>query len=150
MNPSAQEVLKSCVQNLEELVAPELANPHAKSAMMCARMLINHVILRLGQEGDALATDCREKRALFARLAEEGALDPDSAADVTAMLEASEPEYTSIATLTERDEAWKRLTERALSRLGDGEPRARIRRQLAAQITRENACCGPAMDGPMF
>ncbi|MCK9541601.1 MAG: hypothetical protein M0R03_06165 [Novosphingobium sp.] len=150
MNPSAQEVLKSCVQNLEELVAPELTSPHAKSAMMCARMLINHVILRLDGEGEALAADCREKRALLAQLAQEGTLDADCAAQVAAMLEAPEPEHTSIATLTARDDAWKRLTERVLAGLGDGEPRARIRRQLAAQISRENACCGPAMDGPMF
>jgi hypothetical protein len=72
MNPSAQDILRGCVENLEELVAPEISSPHAKSAMMCARMLINHVILRLDQEGAALVEDCREKRRLLATLAEAG------------------------------------------------------------------------------
>jgi hypothetical protein len=142
--------LKSCVQNLEELVAPELASPHAKSALMCVRMLINHVILRLDQEGEALAADCADKRAVFAALAAEGLLDPASRAAVEDLLADQEPEWTSVATLTARDEAWKRVTEQALGALGDGEGRERVRHQLARQIARENAFCAPALDGPMF
>ena len=150
MNPSAQEVLKACVQNLEELVTPGLSDPHAKSALMCVRMLMNHVVLRLDQEGAALAQDCAEKRELFAGLASEGTLDAGVAEEVHALLADEDPRWTGIYALTARDEAWKRVMERALATLDDGEPRERIRRQLLAQVTRENAMCAPALDGPMF
>lgn len=150
MNPSAQDILRGCVENLEELVAPELASPHAKSAMMCARMLINHVILRLDGEGEALATDCAEKRALFEQLLGEGALPSGVATAAKAMLAQDEPAYTSIAALTERNDAWKRLVEQTTANLAPGETRKRIRQQLLAQVGRENVWCGPALDGPLF
>ena len=150
MNPPAGEVLHACVQNLEELVAPQLTDPHAKSALMCVRMLINHVILRLAQEGPALAADCAEKHQLFEGLLEQGLLDPALASEIAELLVAPEPVHTPIETLTARDEAWKRVTERALAGLGEGMDRDRIRRQLVTQVTRENAFCGPALDGPLF
>lgn len=150
MNPSAQDILRGCVDNLEELVAPELSSPHAKSAMMCARMLINHVILRLDQEGAALVADCHEKRELLSFLAGTGEFSPALAAGVQALGAEPEPEAVSTRQLTERNDAWKRLMETALEEPLSPATRARLRRQLAAQIAREAAYCIPAMDGPMF
>lgn len=150
MNPSAQEVLKSCVQNLEELVAPGLTDPHARSALMCVRMLLNHVVFRLDLEGEALAADCREKRALFAALAQEGGLDTALASDIAAMCGTDEPAWTPIAEITARNEAWKRLAERVLASHIGSQARTQVRDQLVRQIGRENAMCAPAMDGPMF
>lgn len=149
MNPSAQEILRSCVQNLEELVIPEVSSPHGKSALMCIRMLINHVILRLDNEGEALAADSHEKRALFSTLAADGRLPPEIATETDTLCRQEEPGYTSVASLTARNEAWKRLTEKALDQ-ADTEMRARIRQQLMTQLERENAWCAPALDGPLF
>ncbi|KQZ63864.1 hypothetical protein EEB18_007730 [Sphingopyxis sp. OPL5] len=150
MNPSAQDILRGCVENLEELVAPEISSPHAKSAMMCARMLINHVILRLDQEGAALVEDCREKRRLLATLAEAGEFPPALAAEVRTLAADAEPGHIAMADLTARNDAWKRLFERALAEPLAPAVRTSLRAQLAAQIGREAAYCVPALDGPMF
>ncbi|HMO74613.1 MAG TPA: hypothetical protein PKD99_11740 [Sphingopyxis sp.] len=150
MNPSAQDILRGCVENLEELVAPELTSPHAKSAMMCARMLLNHVILRLEQEGAALAADCREKRKLLCTLADAGEFPASLAAEIGALAADPEPDHTAVAVLTARDDAWKRLFEKALAEPLSPAVRDGLRAQLAAQIGRENSYCAPALDGPMF
>lgn len=150
MNPSAQDILRGCVENLEELVAPELDSPHAKSAMMCARMLINHVILRLDQEGAALAEDCREKRRLLGTLAEAGEFPASLAAEIRAFAADLEPEHVAVGELTARDDAWKRLFEKALAEPLSPAVRSSLRAQLAAQIRREAAYTLPALDGPMF
>lgn len=150
MNPSAQEVLRSCVQNLEELVAPELQSPHAKSAMMCVRMLLNHVILRLDLEGQALAVDSAEKRELLSALVADRSVSDGLAEEIATMLGETEPAFTPIDELTARNEAWKKLIEKVLHNAGDGALRLRVRSQLVAQVARENAFCAPALDGPMF
>lgn len=150
MNPLAQEVLKSCVQNLEELVAPDLSDPHAKSALMCVRMLINHVVLRLDLEGDALVEDCRDKRALYSGLADADSFDPSLVFDIRGLLKIEEPVHTPIALITARNEAWKRIAERILASQIDEQTRHSVRAQLQRQIGRENAYCAPAMDRPMF
>ena len=150
MNPSTQDILRGCVENLEELVMPEVTSPHARSALMCVRMLINHAIVRIEAEGEWLAADCREKRELLSALAKAGELPASLAAEVETLAADAEPAHTPIAVLTSRDDAWKRLFERALE--GDLSPAARaaLRTQLAAQIQCENQCCAPVLDGPMF
>lgn len=150
MNPSTQDVLRGCVQNLEELVMPEVTSPHAKSALMCVRMLINHTIVRIEAEGEWLAADCREKRDLLGALARAGGLPAALAAEVETLAADPEPAYTPVAALTERDDAWKRLFERVLDAPISPAVRASLRAQLAAQLERENACCAPVLDGPMF
>lgn len=150
MNPSTQDILRGCVENLEELVMPEVTSPHAKSALLCVRMLINHAIVRIEAEGEWLAADCREKRKALSALAQAGELPAPLAAEVEALAADPEPGHTPVAVLTSRDDGWKRLFERALA--GDLSPAARaaLRAQLAAQIQRENQCCAPVLDGPMF
>ena len=113
MNPSTQDILRGCVENLEELVMPEVTSPHAKSALMCVRMLINHAIVRIEAEGEWLAGDCREKRELLSKLAKAGELPAPLVAEVATLAGDPEPEHTPLAALTSRDDAWKRLFERA-------------------------------------
>ena len=150
MNPSTQEILRGCVQNLEELVMPEVTSPHARSALMCVRMLMNHAIVRIEAEGDWLAADCREKRELLSALAKAGELPAPLAAEVDRLAADPEPEHTPVAALTSRDDAWKRLFERALEAPLSPAVRASLRAQIAAQIERENQCCAPVLEGPMF
>lgn len=150
MNPSTQEILLGCVQNLEELVMPEVSSPHAKSALLCVRMLINHAIVRIEAEGEWLAADCREKRELLAALAKAGELPGPLAAEVETLSADAEPVSVPVALLTARNDAWKRLFEQALDSNLSPAVRASLRAQLAAQIQRENQCCAPVLDGPMF
>jgi len=150
VNPSAQDILRGCVQNLEELVMPEIGSPHGKSALMCIRMLMNHVILRLEHEGAALEVDCHEKRDLFSELLADHAISKEIADAAIDMLGTDEPSYTPIQEMTARNDAWKRLVEQTLGDAGREDVRALVRRQLRAQIERENSYCGPALDGPMF
>jgi hypothetical protein len=168
MQPTSADILRAVVANLEELVLPQLEGDHARSAGECARMLVNHVILRLEAEGEVLAVDNAEKRTVLLGLARDLSAErvtPDIA-DLAAAIErgvAACPdvgEYRSVAALTAENDALKALMDVAVRRLHDARSeldesraaalRAALRVQLRAQIDREASLVAPAMDRAPF
>jgi hypothetical protein len=83
-------------------------------------------------------------------LADAGEFPAPLAAEIRALAADPEPDHIAIADLTARDDAWKRLFERALAEPLSPAVRGSLRAQLAAQIRREAAYTVPALDGPMF
>lgn len=148
MRPTSAQILRAVVTNLEELVLPQLQGPHARSAAANAVMLLEHVILRLESEGEALGADNGEKRNLLGSLDEVPASLHDGAREVMQRL-ADTPEtggYASIESLTEENERLKSILDdwltaiHAADDLAEEETRrlrAPIRAQLRAQVDRE-------------
>jgi hypothetical protein len=154
VRPTSAQILRGVVANLEELIVPQLEGPHAQSAGANAVMLLEHVILRLESEGEALAADNGEKRALLGSLGDVPAPLEDAAREVSRRL-ADTPEigtYASIAALTEENEQLKSVLDDWLvaihgaPELDEAETdrfRAPIRTQLRAQVDREAAFVVP-------
>jgi hypothetical protein len=165
MQPSSVQLLRAVVANLEELVIPQLEGDHARSAAECARMVVNHVILRLEGEGEVLGTDNAEKRLLLAGLAttlEAGrtTAGADLAAMVRSELEAlpATMSYVSMDRLTMENDTLKEVLEQVIIALHEAAQalgrvegmRSEIRAQLRAQLDRETSLVVPAMDRPPF
>lgn len=168
MQPTTIEILRSCVVNLEEVVTPNLDDPHARSAALCIRTLLNHVALRLEKEAQNLQDDSREKRALIAglipRLQAVGGAAADSLVALAQRLDAgvgsieASPAYIATETLTEENDALRRLVVDCLKTLQAqrnhiptdvfAELKRTIRTQLRAESVRDNTTV--LIDGPLF
>jgi hypothetical protein len=168
MQPTNIEILRACVVNLEEVVTPNLEDPHARSAALCIRTLLNHVALRLEKEAHNLQADSREKRELIAglipRLRTVAGGAADALKDLAARLEQGvrstkeNPAYITPEALTEENDALRRLVVDCLktlqARRGDieaetfAELKRTIRKQLRAESMRDNTTV--LIDGPLF
>lgn len=167
MQPTNLDILRSVVVNLEAEVLPQLEGPSARSSGACIRMLLNHVILRLEGEDEALDADSREKRELLASLASElrghgdeqlEALATRLGRDAAGVTDPGSPVPT--AALAAENDALKELVATAVDTIHDARGRlgddtcdrllAPVRGQLRAQLDRELALVTPALDGPPF
>lgn len=168
MQPTNIEILRSCVVNLEEVVTPNLDDPHARSAALCIRTLLNHVALRLEKEAENLQADSREKRALIAGLIPRlQAVGGAAATDLNALAKRLDagvagiqesPAYIATDVLTEENDALRRLVVDCLKTLQAqrnvipsdvfAELKRTIRAQLRAETVRDNATV--LIDGPLF
>jgi len=154
VRPTSAQILRGVVANLEELIVPQLEGPHAQSAGANVVMLLEHVILRLESEGEALAADNGEKRALLGLLGDVPAPLEGAAREVTRRL-AGIPEngpYVSVDALTDENERLKSVLDgwlsavHAASDVDEAESSrlcAPIRTQLRAQVDREAAFVAP-------
>lgn len=161
MKPTSAQVLRGVVENLNELVVPQLEGPHAQSAVANATMLLEHVILRLESEGEALTADNGEKRALLQSLGEVPAPLTGAAHRVSEVL-AETPAagtYVSIDALTAENEALKAILDewlRAVHGATDLDEatsqtlRDPVRSQLRAQVDREAELVAPITIDQVF
>ena len=165
MQPTNIEILRSCVVNLEEVVTPNLDDPHARSAALCIRTLLNHVALRLEKEAQNLQQDSREKRELIAGLIPRlQSISGDALPALARRLDigvsaiAANPEYITPAALTAENDALRRLVVDCLKTLQAqrdaiatdvfAELKRTIRTQLRAESVRDNTTV--LIDGPLF
>jgi hypothetical protein len=131
--------------------------------------VLNHVVLRLENEPQALLQDNAEKRELFGRLS--ALIDRDAAArsvgrlpelarTMSALAQERAPDsYVPTERLVQTNDRLKEVADQLIQQLhahraelGDAFDAIRqpLRRQLRAQMDREVAMIAPAMDGPMF
>lgn len=158
MQPNCIQILQSIALNLEELILPALDQPHAKSAAVAARGLLEHVILRLEKEGAALEEDNSEKRQLLAAICEtiKNTAELSQISDLAELasrlsekadLTPQSPKYVAIDTLADENDTLKELLETAIVTLYQHHEeidaptfealRQPIRHQLRAQLDRE-------------
>jgi len=152
MQPSSIEILRCCVENLEELVIPEVTSRHATSAVNCIRMMLNHVALRLELEPAALSQDNREKTDLLAELEADAALPAALRETIASALgeAGSAADASGVEALTRVNEALRRGYVAVLDANISDDVRRRLRAQMRAQIEREGRYTMPALDGPLF
>jgi hypothetical protein len=146
MQPNPIEILRCCVENLEQLIIPEITSKHGTSAVNCIRMMLNHVALRLELEPAALAEDNLEKRAILEELATEAQI-PSAAREAVASALAG---ISADADATSVNEGLRRGFIALLDADIPDEVRRRLRAQMRAQIEREGQYTLPALDGPLF
>jgi hypothetical protein len=165
MQPTSIQLLQAVVANIEELMLPQLQGDHARSAGENARMVLNHVILRLACEGQMLADDNREKRQTLDAFAE---AISSSGGDLSALsgrlrsgLEriAEQGDYRPVEALSQENFQLKQLMNDAVMGLHAGKDelgpryeslRGGLRTQLRAQLDREASLVGPAFDRARF
>lgn len=152
MQPSSIDIVRGCLENLEEMVFPEVSTPHGVSAVRGVRMMLKHLVLRLEKEAAALVLDSKEKRELFSQAAAEAQLDERVRRIIRQGVEAAPAPLPLVSpeALTAENDHWKRLAERVLAEPGAEPIRGRIRRQLRAQMDREAEYTVAAIDGPFF
>jgi hypothetical protein len=166
MQPLPSDILRGVLENLEELVFPQVEGAHAKSVAKCTRILLNHVILRLERESELLAEDNREKRELLARTADE--IESGAAANVPSVSQLV-PRLRKVASTVGQDQSLSALTDEndglktefvsllqrlhaERSVLGDAFESLRepLRAQLRAQMEREQSLVAPAFGSDPF
>jgi hypothetical protein len=166
MQPLPSDILRGVLENLEELVFPQVEGAHAKSVAKCTRILINHVILRLEKEPELLAEDNREKRELLTRAANE--IESGVAAEVPSVAQLV-PHLRRVASTVSPDQSLPALTDEndglkaeflsllqrlhaERSALGDAFESLRkpLRAQLRAQMEREQSLVAPAFGSDPF
>jgi hypothetical protein len=166
MQATSVDILRGSIINLEELVIPNIADPHARSAAMCIRTLLNHVALRLEKGDRNLFDDSREKRQLFADLQksiDETSL-PQAVRDgiLAAHRRAAEidavPVLTTTAALTTENDALRVLTIELLKTLNAAKAEMPaeifatiikpVREQLDREAERDNGVV--LIDAPLF
>jgi hypothetical protein len=160
LRPTSIQILRAVLANLDELILPQLAGAHAQSAGTNAKMLLEHVLVRLESEGLSLAADNHEKRALLHELSAivSSVPTPRTAGEIDILdkrLDAI-PEhgrYVTVESLTEESDLLRGLTNDwilTLHRHRDAlapetfdAARESLRKQLRAQLDRDAALVAP-------
>lgn len=171
MQPTCIQILQSIALNLEELILPALDQPHAKSAAVAARGLLEHVILRLESEGAALEEDNSEKRQLLTTICEtiQNSSELSQISDLAELASRlseggkqtpASPKYVAIDALADENDTLKGLLEMAIVTLYQHHDeinasslealRQPIRQQLRAQLDREVAFVSHDYQGWVF
>jgi hypothetical protein len=153
MFPLPAEILRGVLENLDEIVFPQVQDAHGGSVAKCSRMLIKHVILRLENEPQMLAADSAEKRELLAVLAAESASSGNEqlvalgSQIATVLDEATPGPEAGLAAQTAGNDRLKAAFDTVLIGIGvtglDSswveKARDRLRNQMRAQMNRELA-----------
>jgi len=149
LNPTCSDLLRAVIANVDELLLPQLNGPHAISAAVNIKLLLVNVLQRLEHEGNDLATDNVEKRAVLATLA-----DNVDAPELRSRLDAipRAGNYVAIKQLAEEAIALRQLAvdsslhvHRNAATIGEEKAAALLgplRSQLRAQLNRDGAAIG--------
>lgn len=164
MHPSITRILQGIVADLDHLILPQLKGPQAESAGQCARMLLDHVIHRLENEGPSLHADSLEKRQVLQEIARLLTATPATAEHpqlqslVCGIREGIDripptPRFISFEEITAENDRLKALMETAITVLHErrseldskayDDMRKTIRHQLRSQLNRELAAIEP-------